>query len=254
MLAGSASRTAAVSSRRRRSTTAFVKWVVPIITAVTWSGGQAPLASTCSSAETMPELTFAVVGVLCVATTDAPSISTASVFVPPTSTPMRIASPPIESPTEWLTLQMSLRRMQRPDARAERTTGERHRARRGRARHRRRRRSVPGDALGAPGARGVRKPQGDRAGRGGGRRAPGLAVHRRRAGRVPREVPDRPRARVRLQRARPLPGRKSRRAHVRGDGRRQLDRAADPRRQARRSRSSTRTAWGAPIPRCSSSR
>ena len=45
-----------------------------------------------------------------------------------------------------------------------------------------------------------------------------------------------------------------RRAHVRGDGRRQLDRAADPRRRGSESRSSTRTAWGAPIRRCSSSR
>jgi hypothetical protein len=93
-VAGSPSRIAAVGIRRFASTTAFVKWVVPIITPWT-CGASTPLAEISErSAETIPLVTSGVVGVFTSASTRRSSISTASVFVPPTSIPIRIAPPP----------------------------------------------------------------------------------------------------------------------------------------------------------------
>ena len=80
----------ATGTRRRRSTMALVNWVVPIITPEIVSGATFDRASTPSIAATTPAPTSAVVGALMEALTVAPSISTASVFVPPTSTPILI--------------------------------------------------------------------------------------------------------------------------------------------------------------------
>lgn len=88
-VAGSPSRMIAVGCKRRRSTTALVKWVVPIMMPVT-AEGSAPLdLSRNWRAVVIPAVTSAVVGVLILATTCEPLIKTASVLVPPTSIPMR---------------------------------------------------------------------------------------------------------------------------------------------------------------------
>src|SRR5690606_19248198 len=88
--AGRASRTMAVGARWRRSMTALVKWVVPIITPEIMAGSTPPESRTVETAVTMPPVTSAVVGVLQVACTVVPCMRTASVLVPPTSIPMRI--------------------------------------------------------------------------------------------------------------------------------------------------------------------
>ena len=88
-MAGNPSRIAAVGSSRRRSTTALVKCVVPIITAAISSVAVPELSSTWRNAVVMPRVTSSVVGVLILAMTSVPAMSTASVFVPPTSIPIR---------------------------------------------------------------------------------------------------------------------------------------------------------------------
>ena len=89
-VAGAPRRTAAVGAICRASTTAFVKWVVPIITARTVLGSVVEERSISRRADVMPEDTSDVVGVLQVLMTRRPSIRTASVLVPPTSIPSRI--------------------------------------------------------------------------------------------------------------------------------------------------------------------
>ena len=88
--AGSARRTTPTGKSRLRSTKAFVKWVVPIITASMADTVVPESASTISSALTIPPMTSGVVGVLPVARTLIPSIRAASVLVPPTSIPIRM--------------------------------------------------------------------------------------------------------------------------------------------------------------------
>src|SRR6266404_1222401 len=103
-LAGRPMRTAATRVRPRRWTTALVKWVVPIMTALIVVAGsasparsvgallemrQGSVASSSASARVTPPVTSAVVGVFTAATTRSPSRRTASVFVPPTSIPIR---------------------------------------------------------------------------------------------------------------------------------------------------------------------
>jgi len=88
-LAGSPIRTAATGVRSRRWTTALVKCVVPIITASTRLRSRREVSSSERSAVVIPEVTSAVVGVLTAQATRSPSSSTASVFVPPTSIPIR---------------------------------------------------------------------------------------------------------------------------------------------------------------------
>ena len=83
-------RTAAVGARSRRCTTALVKWVVPIMTTSIASGFRPDAASTDLSAATTPDITSGVVTALTPARTFAPSMTTASVLVPPTSTPILI--------------------------------------------------------------------------------------------------------------------------------------------------------------------
>src|SRR3990172_6198964 len=113
-LAGSPIRIAATGVRSRRCTTALVKCVVPIMTAVTGAARPAllvgglpstlPRASATGAArpalsEVMsirraratPVVTSGVVGVFTARTTRRFSSRTASVLVPPTSTPMRVA-------------------------------------------------------------------------------------------------------------------------------------------------------------------
>src|SRR3989441_7319870 len=88
-LAGRPIRTAATRVRSRRWTTAFVKCVVPIMTASI--GPLVPTAARSSrSAVVIPPVTSAVVGVLTAWTTASPSSRTASVLVPPTSMPTRL--------------------------------------------------------------------------------------------------------------------------------------------------------------------
>ena len=87
---GSASRITPTGSRPLRSSTAFVKCVVPIMTASMSRAGAARGASTAPIALTIPPVTSAVVGVLCEATTSPSTTTTASVFVPPTSTPILV--------------------------------------------------------------------------------------------------------------------------------------------------------------------
>src|SRR5690348_10397272 len=89
-VAGSPRRIAAVGIRRLASTTALVKCVVPIITAITLSGLTRPSSTNSLRAVTMPFVTSAVVGVFTSAKTRSPSIRTASVLVPPTSMPIRV--------------------------------------------------------------------------------------------------------------------------------------------------------------------
>ena len=89
-VAGSARRSTAVGARRFRSSRALVRWVVPTITAPTRRpGGRWRTAS--RSASRIPEVTSAVVGRLAAPASAAPSMRTASVLVPPTSTPMNTA-------------------------------------------------------------------------------------------------------------------------------------------------------------------
>ena len=78
------------SGASRRCTTALVKCVVPIITTSTVSAAMPEVASTSESAAATPLITSGVVAAFTPATTTSPSISTASVLVPPTSMPMRI--------------------------------------------------------------------------------------------------------------------------------------------------------------------
>ena len=87
--AGMAMRIAATRSSRARSTTALVKWVVPIITASTGAAWAGWLAVTWRIASTTPFITSDVVGNLMAERTVSPSIRTASVLVPPTSMPIR---------------------------------------------------------------------------------------------------------------------------------------------------------------------
>ena len=68
-----------------------MKWVVPIMTASTSSASRRLDASTAPIASTTPRVTSAVVRVLCEATTRLSTTTTASVFVPPTSTPILVA-------------------------------------------------------------------------------------------------------------------------------------------------------------------
>lgn len=84
-MAGRPSRTTATGSSRAASTSAFTKWVVPIITAEVSTAPSAVIAAA------TPEVTSAVVGDLTAASTSPLSPSrAASVLVPPTSIPMRI--------------------------------------------------------------------------------------------------------------------------------------------------------------------
>ena len=82
--AGKPTRKKPTRLRSRRCTTALVKWVVPTTTASTRSCGSA------CRAFRMPVSTSDVVGVLIDATIWVPSSSAASVFVPPTSIPIRL--------------------------------------------------------------------------------------------------------------------------------------------------------------------
>ena len=70
-----------------------LNWVVPIMTQRMAVVAVADVVRTDRMAATMAPLMSEVVGVLHLATTQGPSIKTASVFVPPTSTPIRIAIP-----------------------------------------------------------------------------------------------------------------------------------------------------------------
>ena len=88
-VAGSPSLITPVGASRRASTTAFVKCVVPIITACTRETAPAESSTSERIAAAIPAVTSGVVGVLASASTSRPSTRTASVFVPPTSTPMR---------------------------------------------------------------------------------------------------------------------------------------------------------------------
>ena len=90
-LAGRPTRTAATRARPDPVSTAFVKWVVPITTRET-RPVSAPSPSTPRSAVNTPEVTSSVVRALISARTFPPRISTASVWVPPTSTPTRARS------------------------------------------------------------------------------------------------------------------------------------------------------------------
>ena len=88
-VAGRDKRMTAVGDRLRRSSRALVKWVVPTITASTCAP-RGFWASSSVTAAIMPEVTSGVVGDLAAPASCAPSIRTASVLVPPTSTPMNI--------------------------------------------------------------------------------------------------------------------------------------------------------------------
>ena len=86
--AGNPIRRAATLCRSRACTNALVKCVVPIMTAWTLAAFAPVSFSSASIAALMPELTSRDVGRLTAATVSRPSIRTASVFVPPTSTPI----------------------------------------------------------------------------------------------------------------------------------------------------------------------
>ena len=80
------------ATRRRflRSRTALVAWVVPSMTWLIRCGSTRGVPSTASIAATIPEVMSAVPGTLDLAITrSAASMTTASVLVPPTSTPRR---------------------------------------------------------------------------------------------------------------------------------------------------------------------
>src|SRR6185437_11112216 len=89
-VAGRPRRTAAVWARSRRCTTALVKCVVPIITTSTAEGGSLDASSTLRSAATTPDMTSDEVAAFTPAMTFVPSMTTASVLVPPTSMPILI--------------------------------------------------------------------------------------------------------------------------------------------------------------------
>ena len=91
-VAGSPRRSAAVGASRRASTSALMKCVVPIMTAATSDGANGCSACSASSAVTMPDVTSGVVAALTAPSRRAPSISTASVLVPPTSIPILMLS------------------------------------------------------------------------------------------------------------------------------------------------------------------
>src|SRR5437868_2770371 len=105
-VAGRPSRTAATWARSRRWTAALVNWVVPIITAPIWSVATWVCASNWFRAAAMPAVMSAELFILTHSTGRLPSISTASVFVPPTSIPTRsiLLSPPQKDPQNpyWL--------------------------------------------------------------------------------------------------------------------------------------------------------
>src|SRR5215831_1521124 len=89
-VAGAPSRTTATRRRPRRSRIALVAWVVPSITWVIRSGVTEGEPRTAVIARSMPSLTSGVVGTFAFATRrSSPSSTTASVLVPPTSTPSR---------------------------------------------------------------------------------------------------------------------------------------------------------------------
>jgi hypothetical protein len=67
----------------------LVKWVVPIMTPAICEVAVPEVSRTWRRAVVMPLVTSSVVGVLILAMTVVPSMSTASVFVPPTSIPIR---------------------------------------------------------------------------------------------------------------------------------------------------------------------
>jgi hypothetical protein len=77
--------------------------VVPIITAVIAVGDVSAMASTRRRTALIPVLTSAVVGDLHAARITAPSINAASVFVPPTSMPIRMrpSIPQFHEATTW---------------------------------------------------------------------------------------------------------------------------------------------------------
>ena len=87
---GSPIRSAPMCSRSRRWTTAFVKCVVPMTTPSSCPASPSNSSSRAVKAETIPDVTSSLVGLFTAASTRFVSTSTASVFVPPTSTPMRL--------------------------------------------------------------------------------------------------------------------------------------------------------------------
>ena len=97
---GKAIRMIPTGSKPRRSTNALVKCVVPIITFSISAGATPDDARTSLIASTMPSLTFSVVGDLWAANTAVPPMTTASVLVPPTSTPILMIRISSESPSQ----------------------------------------------------------------------------------------------------------------------------------------------------------
>ena len=90
-LAGRPTRTAATRARPSPVRTAFVKCVVPMTTRETPDAADRS-PSTPERAAATPEVTSSVVGTLIRSSTSPPRISTASVWVPPTSTPTRCSA------------------------------------------------------------------------------------------------------------------------------------------------------------------
>ena len=91
VVAGAPTRSAATLFRRLRSTMAFVQCVVPSMANPMLRAASAPIwVITSCMAATMPLMTSSVVGLFVAATSlRSPSMTTASVFVPPTSIPRR---------------------------------------------------------------------------------------------------------------------------------------------------------------------
>ena len=89
VVAGAASRSTPTGFKRCRSITALVNWVVPSITAAIRSGAAPPCFKTVPAAATIASAIPTLVATLCQDSTWSPSISTASVLVPPTSIPKR---------------------------------------------------------------------------------------------------------------------------------------------------------------------
>jgi hypothetical protein len=87
---GKPMRMANTGTSSRRWMKALVKWVVPIMTASIASGVIAHSEISAVIASAMPELTSLLVGRFTAPSTFLPDRRTASVFVPPTSTPIRI--------------------------------------------------------------------------------------------------------------------------------------------------------------------
>src|SRR5438067_1964011 len=88
-LAGKPMRIAATRDKLRRCTTALTKCVVPMTTPSIGPRATPAWRDNFASAATMPPVTSSVVGVLTACTTRPSSSNTASVFVPPTSIPIR---------------------------------------------------------------------------------------------------------------------------------------------------------------------